>query len=56
MLEEIRKSPRIRIIDNPDREAFAARMNAVYPRLEARWGAEHWKRMRAEIDKLRAGR
>lgn len=56
MLEEIRKSPKIKIIDNPDRDAFAQKMNAVYPKLEARWGAEHWKRMRAEIDKLRGGK
>jgi tripartite ATP-independent transporter DctP family solute receptor len=56
MLEEIRKSGRIKIIDDPDRDAFAARMNAVYPRLEARWGTEHWKRMRAEIDKVRGGK
>ena len=56
MLEDIRKSPRIKIIDNPDRDAFAAKMNSVYPRLEARWGTEHWKRVRAEIDRLRAGK
>jgi TRAP-type C4-dicarboxylate transport system substrate-binding protein len=56
MLEEIRKSPKIKIIDNPDRDAFAQKMTAVYPKLEARWGAEHWKRMRAEIDKLRGGK
>jgi tripartite ATP-independent transporter DctP family solute receptor len=56
MLEEIRKSGRIKVIDDPDRDAFAARMNAVYPRLEARWGAENWKRMRAEIDRVRGGK
>jgi tripartite ATP-independent transporter DctP family solute receptor len=56
MLEDIRKSGRIRIIDDPDRAAFATRMNAVYPKLEARWGSEHWKRMRAEIDRLRGGK
>jgi len=56
MLEDIRKSPRIKIIDNPDRDAFAAKMNSVYPRLEARWGTEHWKRVRAEIDRLRGGK
>jgi hypothetical protein len=44
------------IIDTPDRDAFAQKMNAVYPKLEARWGTEHWKRMRAEIDKLRGGK
>ena len=56
MLDEIRKSPKIKIIDTPDRDAFAQKMNAVYPKLEARWGTEHWKRMRAEIDKLRGGK
>jgi len=56
MLEDIRKSPRIKIIDNPDRDAFAAKMNSVYPRLEARWGSEHWKRVRAEIDRVRGGK
>ena len=54
MLEDIRKSGRIKIIDNPDRDAFAARMTPVYARLEARWGAEHWKRVRAEIDRMRS--
>jgi TRAP-type transport system periplasmic protein len=53
MLEDIRKSGRTRIIADPDRDAFAARMDAVYPKLEARWGPENWKRMRAEIDKVR---
>jgi tripartite ATP-independent transporter DctP family solute receptor len=55
MLEDIRKSPRIKIIDNPDRDAFAAKMTTVYPRLEARWGSEHWNRVRAEIDRMRGG-
>ena len=39
-----------------DRDAFAAKMNSVYPRLEARWGSEHWKRVRAEIDRVRGGK
>jgi tripartite ATP-independent transporter DctP family solute receptor len=56
MLEDIRKSGRIKIIDNPDRDAFAARMTPVYQRLEARWGSEHWKRVRAEIDRIRSGK
>jgi len=56
MLEDIRKSPRIKIIDNPDRDAFAAKMATVYPRLEARWGSEHWNRVRAEIDRMRGGK
>jgi tripartite ATP-independent transporter DctP family solute receptor len=56
MLEDIRKSGKTKIIDTPDRDAFAAKMNAVYPKLEARWGTEHWKRMQAEIAKLRGGK
>jgi hypothetical protein len=28
-------------------------MTAVYPKLEARWGVDHWKKMRSEIDKVR---
>ncbi len=56
MLEDIRKSGKTKIIEDADRDAFAAKMNAVYPKLEARWGTEHWKRMRAEIDKLRAAK
>lgn len=56
MLEDIRKSPRIKVIDNPDRDAFAAKMTTVYPRLEARWGSEHWSRVRAEIDRMRGGK
>ena len=54
MLEDIRKSGKTKIIDNPDRDAFAAKMTGVYPKLEARWGTENWKRVRAEIDRLRA--
>lgn len=53
MLEDIRKSGKIKVIDNPDRDAFAAKMSTVYPRLEARWGADNFKRLRAEIDKGR---
>jgi len=56
MLEDIRKSGKTKIIEDADRDAFAAKMNAVYPKLEARWGTEHWKRVRAEIDKLRAAK
>ena len=54
MLEEIRKSGRTRIIEDPDRAAFQAKMEAAYGRLEARWGAEHLKRLRDEIAKTRA--
>ena len=56
MLEDIRKSGKIKIIDNPDRDAFSAKMTPVYSRLEARWGTEHWKRVRTEIDRMRGGK
>jgi tripartite ATP-independent transporter DctP family solute receptor len=54
MLEDIRKSGKIKIIDDPDRDAFAKQMQAVYPRLEARWGTEHLQRVRAAISEGRA--
>jgi len=50
MLEDIRKSGKTKIIDNPDRAAFAARMAPVYKNLEARWGADNLQRVRAAID------
>ena len=53
MLEEIRKSGRTRIIEDVDRNAFQAKMEAAYGRLEARWGADNLKRLRAEIAKIR---
>ena len=56
MLEDIRKSGKTRIIDNPDRDAFAAKMVPVYVRLESRWGTENWKRVRTEIDRMRSAK
>ena len=53
LLEEIRKSGRTRVIDDPDRAAFQAKIETVYGRLEARWGAENLARLRAEIAKVR---
>jgi TRAP-type C4-dicarboxylate transport system substrate-binding protein len=53
MLEEIRKSGRTKVIDDPDRAAFQARMEPAYSRLEMRWGAENLKRMREAIAKTR---
>jgi tripartite ATP-independent transporter DctP family solute receptor len=53
LLEEIRKSGRIKVIDDPDRAAFQAKIEAAYGRLEARWGKENLDRLRAEIAKLR---
>ena len=56
MLEDIRKSGKIKVIDTPDRDAFAAKMVPVYARLETRWGTDHWKRVRTEIDRMRGGK
>lgn len=53
LLEEIRKSGRLKVIDDPDRAAFQAKIEAAYSRLEARWGAENLGRLRAEIAKVR---
>jgi tripartite ATP-independent transporter DctP family solute receptor len=53
-LEQIRKSGKIKVIDNPDRDAFANAMKTVYPKLEARWGVGHWQRIRTAIDQGRA--
>lgn len=53
MLEDIRKSGRTKIIDEPDRAAFQAKVEPAYSRLEARWGADHLKRLRAEIARVR---
>ena len=50
MLEDIRKSGKTAITDNPDRAAFAAKMGPAFERLEARWGAENLKRVRAFVD------
>jgi len=50
MLEDIRKSGKTKIVDNPDRKAFAAKMDTVYKNLEGRWGADNLKRVRAAID------
>lgn len=56
MLEEIRKSGRIKVVDEPDRAAFQAKVEPAYGRLEARWGADHLKRLRTEIAKVRGGK
>jgi tripartite ATP-independent transporter DctP family solute receptor len=53
MLEDIRKSGRTKIIDNPDRAAFQAKVEPAYANLEKRWGADHLKRLRAEIARVR---
>jgi TRAP-type C4-dicarboxylate transport system substrate-binding protein len=53
MLEEIRKSGRIKIIDDPDRAAFQAKVDAAYANLSKRWGEENWNRVKAEIRAVR---
>jgi len=53
MLEEIRKSGKIKVIDEPDRAAFQAKVEPAYARLETRWGVDHLKRLRAEIARVR---
>jgi tripartite ATP-independent transporter DctP family solute receptor len=50
MLEEIRKSGKTAIVDNPDRAAFAAKMGPALKNLESRWGAANLQRARAAID------
>ena len=45
MLEEIRKTGKTAIVDNPDRAAFAAKMGPAMQKLESRWGAENLKRV-----------
>ena len=50
MLEEIRKSGKTAIVDNPDRAAFAAKMTPAYQKLESRWGPANVKRVRDTID------
>ena len=45
MLEDIRKTGKTKIIDNPDRAAFAAKMGPAMKKLESRWGAENLKRV-----------
>ena len=49
MLEEIRKTGKTAIVDNPDRAAFAAKMDVAYKNLESRWGAENLQRVRAAV-------
>ena len=56
MLEDIRKSGKTTVIDEPDRAAFQAKVEPAYKNLETRWGAENLKRLRAEIARVRAGK
>jgi TRAP-type transport system periplasmic protein len=50
MLEEIRKSGKTSIVDKPDRAAFSGKMAPALQKLEARWGADNLKRVRAAVD------
>ena len=49
MLEDIRKTGKTAIVDNPDRAAFAAKMGPAMDKLETRWGAANLKRVRDTI-------
>lgn len=50
MLEEIRKSGRSKIVEDVDRDAFAARAKAVGTAMESRWGKAHLDRILAAIE------
>jgi tripartite ATP-independent transporter DctP family solute receptor len=54
MLEEIRKSGRTKIVDNPDRDAFSTKIAPVYAKLEQRYGGDNLKRLLADLEKVRA--
>ena len=53
MLEDIRKSGRSKIIEDVDRDAFAAKSKVVATAMEGRWGKAHLDRVIASIDKQR---
>ena len=53
MLEDIRKSGRSKIIEDVDRDAFAAKSKVVATAMEGRWGKAHLERVLAAIDKQR---
>ncbi len=50
MLEDIRKMGKTKIIDQPDRAAFSAKMGPAYKNLEARWGAANLQRVKAAVE------
>lgn len=50
MLEEIRKTGKTAIVDNPDRAAFAAKMPPALKKLETRWGEANLKRVLAAVE------
>lgn len=53
MLEDIRKSGKTQVIEDVDRDAFAAKMGPVYDKLASRWGADNLKRVQAAVKALR---
>jgi len=53
MLEDIRKSGRSKIIEDVDRDAFAAKSKVVTTAMEGRWGKAHLDRVLAAIDTQR---
>lgn len=54
MLEEIRASGRVTVVDEPDRAAFGAMMKDAYPKMAERWGQENFKRLQDAVAALRA--
>lgn len=53
MLEEIRKSGRSKVIDDVDRDAFAAKAKTVTTAMEGRWGKANIDRVVAAIEAAR---
>lgn len=54
MLEQIRASGKVKVVDAPDRAAFAAKMGGIFGVMENRWGKQNIENMKAMIAKLRA--
>ncbi|MBB4267319.1 TRAP transporter substrate-binding protein [Roseospira visakhapatnamensis] len=52
MLEQMRDSGGITVIDSPDRAAFRKKTAIVMDNLRDRWGAENIQRIRDEIERL----
>lgn len=53
MLQVIEDSDHTTVIHDPDREAFAARMDDAYEQMAERWGQENFQRMQDEAEALR---
>jgi TRAP-type C4-dicarboxylate transport system substrate-binding protein len=53
MLEDIRKSGRSKIIEDVDRDAFAAKAKVVTTAMEGRWGKPQVERVLAAIEAQR---